>query len=104
MPESRGATWGVIMGGYGGPDVALIGAALRRAFERVPADPARLAVGGFSDGASCAPSLGLANGDLFRWVLAFSPGFAAPPGTAGQPRICVPHGTGDDVLPMAPSS
>jgi poly(3-hydroxybutyrate) depolymerase len=86
VPESRAATWDVIAGGYG-PDVAFIDTALHETYARVPVDPTRRAIGGFSDGASYALSLGLANGDLFRWVLAFSPGFAAPPDTVGlQPR------------------
>jgi phospholipase/carboxylesterase len=99
VPESRAGTWDVIRGGYG-PDVAFVDAALRQAFAALPVDPARLAIGGFSDGASYALSLGLANGDLFRRVLAFSPGFAAPPGTVGRPGIYVSHGTRDDVLPI----
>jgi len=99
VPESRGPTWDVIRGGYG-PDVMFLDAALHQAFEEVPVDPARLAIGGFSDGASYALSLGLANGDLFRWILAFSPGFAAPPDMLGQPSIYVSHGTTDDVLPI----
>ncbi|MFP5369951.1 MAG: alpha/beta hydrolase, partial [Actinomycetes bacterium] len=44
--------------------------------------------------------LGLANGDLFEAVLAFSPGFVAPPGQEGEPRIWISHGTGDRVLPV----
>jgi phospholipase/carboxylesterase len=99
VPESRGTTWDQIMGGLG-PDVAFLDAALRQAFSEIAVDPARLAIGGFSDGASYALSLGLANGDLFRWVLAFSPGFAAPPGTAGQPCIYVSHGMADNILPI----
>src|SRR3712207_8603556 len=39
----------------------------------------------------------LANGDLFDTVLAFSPGFAAPPSRRGRPRVWVSHGTGDRV-------
>jgi phospholipase/carboxylesterase len=99
VPESRGITWDVIMGGFG-PDVTFLDAALRETFLQVSVDPARLAVGGFSDGASYALSLGLANGDLFHWILAFSPGFAAPPDTLGQPSIYISHGTEDDVLPI----
>lgn len=87
------------MGGYG-PDVAFIDAALRQTCAGLPVDPARLAIGGFSDGASYALSLGLANGDLLHWVLAFSPGFAAPPDLVGRPHIYVSHGTRDDVLPI----
>jgi predicted esterase len=63
-------------------------------------DPARVAIGGFSDGASYALSLGLTNGDLFSHVLAFSPGFMAPAGQEGSPRIFVSHGTRDAVLPI----
>jgi len=35
----------------------------------------RVGVCGFSDGASYALGLGLANGELFKSVMAFSPGF-----------------------------
>jgi predicted esterase len=34
----------------------------------VAIDPARVAIGGFSDGATYALSLGLINGDLFKRV------------------------------------
>lgn len=57
-------------------------------------------IGGFSDGASYALSIGLTNGDLFDAVLAFSPGFAAPMIVHGMPRLFVSHGTGDQVLPV----
>ena len=57
-------------------------------------------MGGFSDGASYALSLGLANGDVFDSVVAFSPGFAAPLLRHGSPRIFVSHGTSDSVLPI----
>jgi phospholipase/carboxylesterase len=59
-----------------------------------------VAIGGYSDGASYTLSLGIANGDLFTHVLAFSPGFVAPPGRAGSPRIFVSHGTRDGWLPI----
>jgi phospholipase/carboxylesterase len=59
-----------------------------------------MAVGGFSDGASYALSLGLVNGSLFRHVIAFSPGFMDPPTTSGKPAIFVSHGTADRVLPI----
>ena len=45
-------------------------------------------------------SLGLANGDLAEAVLAFSPGFVAPPSLTGRPRCWVAHGTADTVLPV----
>jgi phospholipase/carboxylesterase len=67
-------------------------------------DPERVAVGGFSDGASYALSIGLNNGGLFRHVLAFSPGFAAPTRHEGRPRVFVSHGVDDRVLPIDPCS
>ncbi len=98
-PTSREYTWDVIVGGYG-PDVEAIDRALQEAFSRYAVDPARLAVGGFSDGASYALSLGIDNGDLFTDVLAFSPGFMAPSVMVGTPRFFVSHGTRDGVLPI----
>ena len=99
-PDARARdTWDVIRGGYG-PDVMFIDRALDHVFERFAIDPRRIAIGGFSDGASYALSLGLINGDLFSDVLAFSPGFAAPTRTTGQPRIFISHGDRDEVVPV----
>ena len=98
-PNSRGYTWDVLLRGYG-PDVAAIDRALEWALSSYAIDPARAAIGGFSDGASYALSLGLTNGDLFTHVLAFSPGFAAPARRVGSPRVFVSHGTRDAVLPI----
>jgi len=96
-PASRQSTWDVIRGGYG-PDVAFIDRALATAFARCAVDPELLAVAGFSDGASYALSLGITNGDVFRQVMAFSPGFMAPADQRGEPRIFISHGTRDQVL------
>jgi phospholipase/carboxylesterase len=98
-PDSRGRTWDVLMGGYG-PDIVFIDAALQQTFDRYAVDADHIAAEGFSDGASYAISIGIANGDLFTHVLAFSPGFAAPPGQEGAPRFFVSHGTHDSVLPI----
>lgn len=76
--------------------------ALAHTFEHYTVDPSRVAIGGFSDGASYALSLGLGNGDLFRHIIAFSPGFAVPPRQLGSPRIFMSHGTKDRVLPIVP--
>jgi phospholipase/carboxylesterase len=102
-PESRGPTWDVIRGGYG-PDIDFIDRALNKIFQVHPVDPARIAVGGFSDGASYALSIGVINGELFDHILAFSPGFMAPTQTADTPKIFVSHGTHDEVLPIDPCS
>ena len=98
-PDSRRQTWDVILGGYG-PDVRFIDQALGHTFDRYNVDPTHIAVGGFSDGASYALSLGLANGDLFTHVIAFSPGFMASARQTGLPRLFISHGTGDQVLPI----
>ncbi len=96
-PTSAAATWDLLVGGLG-PDVAALDAALAEAYARL--EVTRTAIGGFSDGGSYALSLGLANGALFDAVLAFSPGFVAPPRQEGSPRVWVSHGTGDRVLPV----
>ena len=98
-PESRGRTWDVLLGGYG-PDVDFIDAALAHTFARYAVDADRVAVEGFSDGASYALGLGLANGDLFRRIVAFSPGFAPAPRGEHRPEVFVSHGTADEVLPI----
>jgi len=98
-PASRGRSWDVVLDGFG-PDVAYIDRALSQTFQRYAVDSTRLAIGGFSDGASYALSVGLTNGDLFTHVLAFSPGFAAPAARHGAPRLYVSHGTQDTVLPI----
>ena len=98
-PKSLYATWDVIADEYGA-DVEFINRALQDVFERCNVDSSRLAVGGFSDGASYALSLGITNGDLFSHVIAFSPGFMAPSRQAGAPAIYISHGTRDGVLPI----
>ncbi len=98
-PESRRQTWDVLRGGFG-PDIAFVDRALAQTFGRYAVDPARIAVEGFSDGASYALSIGITNGDLFTHVMAFSPGFMAPAGQEGEPRLYISHGVHDDVLPI----
>jgi len=97
LPSSAGRTWDFLVGGWG-PDVARIDAGLASVFDRFAVS--RSAFGGFSDGASYALSIGLANGDLVDPLLAFSPGFAAPPELIGRPRVWISHGTEDAVLPI----
>ena len=102
-PQSADRTWDLILGGYG-VDVRAIDSALAEIFERYAVDPARVALAGFSDGASYALSLGTANGDLFKHIIAFSPGFAVPSGQSGSPRIFISHGTQDTILPIGVTS
>jgi phospholipase/carboxylesterase len=102
-PDSRQTTWDMISG-FAGPDVAFVNAALEQTFAQVSVDPRRLAIGGFSDGASYALSLGLINGDLFTHVMAFSPGFIVARQVIGLPAIFISHGTRDDILPINDTS
>ena len=103
VPASRGSTWDGIRNSYG-PDVNVINRSLHRTFEIVAVDPGRIGIAGFSDGASYALGLGLANGDLFDHVIAFSPGFIPPAARVGNPRILVSHGVADPVLPVERTS
>ncbi len=96
-PQSRGSTWDAIRGRFG-QDVSRIDALLSQVYDRLPVT--HTAIGGFSDGASYALTLGQINGDLFSAVLAWSPGFTAARSTTGRPRIYVSHGTYDRVLPI----
>ncbi|TLM87491.1 phospholipase [Pseudarthrobacter sp. NamE5] len=98
-PSSRGSTWDGVRGAFG-PDVDVINRALERIFQLVSVDLNRVAIGGFSDGASYALGLGLANGNLFSDVVAFSPGFVPLAPKAGKPRVFVSHGDSDSVLPI----
>jgi predicted esterase len=103
-PASEDTTWDAIRSDYG-PDVRLIDQALEKVFSQRRVDPKKIAVCGFSDGASYAIGLGISNGDLFRTVMAFSPGFI-PSGVqrAGKPRILISHGRKDQILPFENTS
>src|SRR5262245_7751167 len=86
-PASEDGTWDAIEGSYG-HDVRALDWCLARSFEKRRVNPKKIALSGFSDGASYVLGLGLANGDLFDSVLAFSPGFIPRGATpAGKPRI-----------------
>jgi phospholipase/carboxylesterase len=98
-PDSRGSSWDAIRYSFG-PDVTFVNRALERVFDTVAVDPARIAVGGFSDGATYALSLGLINGDLFSHVVAFSPGFVVDGTPHGTPRFFISHGEADPILPI----
>lgn len=111
-PESPGISWGTGPKDWG-YDYPAINRGLEEAFTRCAIDRNRLAIGGFSDGASYALSLGLANGDVFGYIVAFSPGFIVKAHARGRlgrnnevqiPVIYIAHGTADNVLPIASTS
>jgi predicted esterase len=98
-PASTDRTWDMVMGEFG-PDVAALDHALEWTFDRYAVKRGKIAIGGFSDGASYAISLGLINGDLFSHVLAFSPGFLITTKEHGRPELFISHGKSDQVLPI----
>jgi phospholipase/carboxylesterase len=117
--DSEGTTWDLltpdrrsvldVVGGSRrsmgfGADVSFLDQALTHVFQKVAIDPTRIAIGGFSDGATYALSLGLVNGDLFRRIVAFSPGFIATGERRGRPDIFITHGERDNVLPITRTS
>jgi phospholipase/carboxylesterase len=105
VPDSRDYTWDGIQGSFDA-DVAFIDTSMTWLFDRVTVDPRRIWLAGFSDGASYGLALGLANGDLFSRIIAFSPGFI-PRGadrSGAKPRIFVSHGTNDQILPIERTS
>ena len=101
--RQQGPTWDYIAGGYG-PDIDFIDRALEDVFRRHAVDAERVGVVGFSDGATYALSIGITNGDLFRHVVAFSPGFADTDDPHGSPAFFITHGTEDRTLPIDQTS
>ena len=96
-----------------GYDYVAINRALEEAFARCAIDRSRLAIGGFSDGASCALSLGLANGDVFRPASSHFPRVLSlglrlvedkGPRAWKYPLVYIAHGSADNVLPIVAST
>lgn len=111
-PKSHAMTWDMLMEARThrtGPfrpsfktDLPRIRAAMTALGARRPTDAARTAIGGFSDGASYALTIGLAQPQRFGTILAFSPGMAfAPIRYDPAQRIYIAHGRRDSVLPLA---
>jgi len=102
-PDSRGVTWDSSSGSMG-PDVEFVDRVLREMFMHYPIDPSKIAIAGFSDGASYALTLGIINGDLFSHIIAFSPGYVAATYGHGHPQIFISHGSRDEILPLEKTS
>lgn len=99
-PASQDYTWDIIAGDHFDKDVILLDGALQLVFQHYAVDTAHIAIGGFSDGASYALCLGLTNGDLFKYIIAFSPGFFYALEDHGHPAVFISHGVHDRVLPI----
>lgn len=100
LPDSRFATWDIPQIGEFADDVVFLDAVLRETFTLCRIHPSRIVIGGFSDGATQALSVGAANGDLFDGIVAFSPSFLDTRYAHGLPRVFVSHGNEDKVLPF----
>ncbi len=106
--DSAGRTWDVVDAfsrrGVAEPgfksDPPRIDDALEKAFAQFAIDPARVAVCGFSDGASYALSLAVYNPELFGAALAFSPGGITEPPAGPRSRIFIAHGDRDRIIPV----
>lgn len=98
-PDSREVTWGRSVPGFD-QDVRYIGAAYRRATELVNIDPDRVALGGRSDGAGYALSMGLAYGDTFNHLIVIAGGMMSPLRRKGKPKVFFAHGTKDQQMPI----
>jgi phospholipase/carboxylesterase len=98
-PASKGQTWSILRSERD-LDLDSVNLALAEAYDRCSIDRRRIAVGGFSDGATYALTLGVSNGDLFPAVIAFSPGGIVAGEQRGAPRFFVSHGARDSVLPI----
>jgi phospholipase/carboxylesterase len=98
-PSSRDYTWDAIRGPYG-DDFARIDRLMSDVFDQCAIDPTRVAVGGFSDGATYAVSVGLQNGDVFTHVVGHSAGFIIPGKAHGKPKVFLSHGRQDNILPI----
>jgi phospholipase/carboxylesterase len=98
-PESRDLTWGQSAPGFD-PDVRYLSAAVRAVVDMLDIDPTHVALGGISDGAGYALSMGLAYGDSFNHVMVFSGGLMIPFRRQGSPHIFIAHGINDIQMPI----
>lgn len=110
--QSSGATWDTIglvreasKGGRTsrdqlfGDDTGRVEHALSVALRAADADRRAVMLVGFSDGASYALSLGLANPAIVRGIIAFAPGFHLEPAAINpRQRLFVAHSPTDQIL------
>jgi len=98
--QSDGRTWAQRKPKDGEADILNIKGAIDNLAARAQIEPGRTTVMGFSDGASYALSVGLFHPELFRAIVAFSPGYAfAPKVLDTEQRIFIAHSRRDPILP-----
>lgn len=100
-PDSKQLTWDMIASTRVGVDIPRLEMAIEYVLQRATIDPARIWLGGHSDGASYALTLGTANGDRFRKLLIFAAGIYWTPYKIGRPDVRVVHGQFDPVFPFS---
>ena len=82
-----------------GADTGRVEQALSLALRAADADRRSVVLAGFSDGASYALSLGLANPAIIRGVIAFAPGFHLEPSAINpRQRLFIAHSPTDQIL------
>ena len=104
VPRSTDVTWDMIAGGNR-TDLDFLEHVFAGIYQRLPVDPDRQALIGYSDGASYALAIGLSNPRRFRAIMGWAAGFVAidPRWSAPddpKPRILLQHGTHDVVFPF----
>jgi phospholipase/carboxylesterase len=98
-PESREITWGRSIPGFD-DDVHFLAPAYRHVTGILDVDRSRVALGGVSDGAGYALSMGLAYGDVFNHLVVLAGGQMVPFRRQGKPRLFFAHGTTDTTMPI----
>ncbi len=104
VPRSTAMTWDLIAG-TDRNDLDFLEQVHAGIYQRLPVDPERQALIGYSDGASYALAIGLSNPRRFAAVMGWAAGFVAidPRWTAPddpRPRVLLQHGTHDVVFPF----
>lgn len=103
VPRSRRPTWDLIAGGDRS-DLDFLDYAYDLIWRRYPIDPERQGLVGYSDGASYALAVGLANPGIFRAVMGWAAGFLvldpAVPAGGPRPAVLLEYGTHDPIFPF----
>lgn len=104
IPRSTDFTWDLLTGASR-PDLDFLEQVYAGIYARLPVDPDRQALIGYSDGASYALALGLSNPRRFRAVMGWAAGFVAIDTRLigpddPKPRVLLEHGTHDVVFPF----